>query len=76
MGMELINNTVEGAGVNTDFSLVLVEVLSAPVVKEVELGCLLDSRVLAKNPCSDDFLAKSVDFSLHCHKIPLFDIQN
>ena len=76
MGMELIDNAVEGARVNTDFSPVLVKVPSVPVVKEVELGCLLNGRVLAKNPCSDDFSAKSVNFGLHCHKMPLFDTQN
>jgi hypothetical protein len=72
--MELIDDAIKGARVNMDFSPVLVEVPSVPVVKEVELGCLLDSRVLMKDPCSDDFVAKSVDFGLHCHKMPLFDV--
>ena len=40
MGMELVDDAVEGARVNTDFSPVLVEVPSAPVVKEVELQSL------------------------------------
>ena len=57
MGTELVDNAIKGVRVDTDFPPILIKVSSVPMVKEMELRCLLDGRVLVKNPCVGDFSA-------------------
>jgi len=50
MVADLVDDAVKYAGVNAYFLPVLIEVAVAPLFEEMELGCLFDGRVLAKNP--------------------------
>jgi hypothetical protein len=46
MVADLIDNAVKGIRVNMYPSPVLTKVAGTPMVKEMELQCLLDSRIL------------------------------
>ena len=47
---DLVDNAIESVGVDTNFSPVLIEIIVAPVFKEVELQRLLDGRMFAEDP--------------------------
>ena len=47
MVADLVNDAIEGIRVDAYPSPLLTKVTGAPMVKEMELQCLLDSRILA-----------------------------
>ena len=47
MVMDLLDNAIEGVGINMYSSPKLVKVAIVPVLKEVQLQCLLDGGIIA-----------------------------